>query len=183
MEFFKKHPSKDIAHPEVVDWVTTKWKRKTGKVLRDPDRAVRILYEEGRLVKVKKGVYRYDPKIAQRKKQENFSAAQKKKILERDNHACVVCGKGKKEGVELHIDHIQPKNLGGKAIIRNGQTLCSQHNFIKKNLNQTETGKKMFMRLYDFAKGEKDKKLQKFCSDILKLYEKHGINGHIEWEK
>ena len=183
MEFFEKHPNKDIAHPIVVDWVTKHWRRQTGEVFRDPDRAIRTLHEEGKLIKVKKGVYHYNPKIAQSKKQENFTVVQKKKILERDENKCVICGKGKRDGVELHIDHIRPRSVGGGATISNGQTLCSQHNFIKKNLNQTETGKKMFIRLHELAKKDKDKALQKFCADILKTYKKHNINGHIEWEK
>ncbi len=183
LEFFKKHPNKDISHPEVVDWATKTWKRQTGRVLRDPDRAVRILHEEGYLIKVEKGVYRYNPKSATKKKQQNFTEVQKKKILKRDGNKCVICGKGKKEGMELHVDHIKPKDRGGEATISNGQTLCSQHNFMKKNVDQTETGKKMFIRLYTLAKKEKNKGLQKFCADILKTYKKHNVNGHIEWEK
>ena len=54
---------------------------------------------------------------------------------------------------------------------------------LKKKLKQTETGKKMFIRLYELAKKEQDNTLQDFCTDILQTYEKHGINGHIEWEK
>ena len=71
----------------------------------------------------------------------------------------------------------------GKAIIENGQTLCAQHNFVKKHFKQTETGKKMFIRLYELAKSEGNKNLIDFCSDVLKNYEKHNINGHIVWEK
>lgn len=88
-----------------------------------------------------------------------------------------------KEGVELHVDHVKSKDEGGKAIIENGQTLCSQHNFIKKNLKQTETGKKMFIRLYELAKVENDKELIKFCTDILEVYEENKINSHIVWKK
>lgn len=51
--------------------------------------------------------------------------------------------------VHLHVDHIKPKDQGGEATIENGQTLCSIHNFQKKNYNQTETGKKC---LLDFTK-------------------------------
>ena len=29
MEFFKKHPNKDIKHPEIVDWVTVEFKKRT----------------------------------------------------------------------------------------------------------------------------------------------------------
>jgi hypothetical protein len=73
--------------------------------------------------------------------------------------------------------------LGGEATIENGQTLCSQHNFIKKNLKQTETGKKMFIRLYDLAKSQNNEELEQFCIDILETYEKYNINGHIIWNK
>ncbi len=117
------------------------------------------------------------------KKFEDFSAVQKAKILKRDNYKCVICGHGKKEGVDLQVDHIKPKDFGGQATIENGQTLCAQHNFIKKNLKQTETGKKMFIRLYELAKKKKNKTLQNFCTEILQTYDNHDINGHIEWKK
>lgn len=76
-----------------------------------------------------------------------------------------------------------PENEVSKIIIENYQTLCAQHNFIKKTLKQTETGKKMFVRLYELVKSEKNEKLTKFCADVLKTYEKHDINGHIGWKK
>ncbi len=183
MEFFKKNPNRDIQHPEVVDWATEQWYKQTGNVFRDPDRGIRQLHQKGCLIKVQKGVYRYEPSNTKRKSLENFSATQRVTILERDYYKCVVCGRGKKDGVELHVDHIKPKDLGGQANIINGQVLCAQHNFMKKNLNQTETGKKMFKRLYALAKKEKDIKLQKFCIDILQIYDNHDINGHIQWEK
>lgn len=94
-----------------------------------------------------------------------------------------MCGKGQEDDIEIHADHIKPKDLGGEATLINGQTLCSAHNFLKKNFKQTETGKKMFIRLYDLSKVNGDKKLLKFCSEILEVFEKNGINGHIEWKK
>lgn len=183
VEFFKKNPNRDIKHPEVVDWVVATYHKKTGNVFRDPDRAIRQLAQSGFLIKIAKGVYRYDPKKVNQRELQDFTAAQKLTILERDGYKCVVCGKGEKEGVELHVDHIKPKDFGGEATIENGQTLCSQHNFIKKNLKQTETGKKMFIRLYELAKSEKNTELMKFCADVLQTYEKHDINGHIVWKK
>ena len=182
-QLFQNNPCRDIKHPEVVDWLTTEYKRQTGDVFRDPDRAIRKLHQEGFLIKITKGIYRYDPKSVKKKNLEDFTQKQKDEILKRDGYKCVMCGKGKKDGVELHIDHIKPKDLGGKATIENGQTLCSQHNFLKKNLKQTETGKKMYIRLYELAKKENNEKLLLFTNDILKVYEKHNINGHIEWEK
>lgn len=184
MEFFKNNPKRNIAHPEVVDWVTNEWQKRTGKVFRDPDRGVRSLHQRGYLQKIAKGVYRYEPDFVNlREDLEDFTSTLKKQILQRDNYQCVICGMGKKEGVELHIDHIKPKDLGGKATLENGQTLCSKHNFLKKNLKQTETGKKMFIRMLETAKNAGENELISFLEDILKVYEKHNINGHIVWKK
>ena len=69
------------------------------------------------------------------------------------------------------------------ARIENGQTLCAQHNFKKKNYKQTETGKKMFIRLYELAKSVGDQDTESFCSQILEVFEKNNMNGHIEWKK
>lgn len=182
-EYFKKHPNQDLQHGPFVDWVEEKYVKLYGKKPRDTWRSIRHLHEKGFLIKVKKGVYRYDPESIKQKKIDDFTSEQKEIILKRDGYKCVICGKGKKEGVELHVDHIKPKYLGGGSTIKNGQTLCAQHNFIKKTLNQTETGKKMFIRLYELAKSEGNEELKKFCTDILETYEKYNINGHIVWKR
>ncbi|WP_257842570.1 HNH endonuclease signature motif containing protein [Helicobacter sp. 13S00477-4] len=83
----------------------------------------------------------------------------------------------------MHVDHVKPKDLGGKATLENGQTLCAMHNFLKKNLKQTETGKKIFVRILEEAKREGENKLVDFIEEVLGLYEKHNINGHIKWKK
>ena len=54
---------------------------------------------------------------------------------------------------------------------------------LTKNERETQTGKKMFIRLYEAAKKSKDKKLQEFCNDVLSIYEQHGINCQIVWKK
>lgn len=41
----------------------------------------------------------------------------------------------------------------------------------------------MFIRLWKTAKKIKDQKMEKFCEEVLKTYEKFDINGHIEWKK
>jgi len=183
MEYFKKHPQKEIPHPEIVDWVVTEFKKRTGKVFRDPDRGIRKLSQDGQLIKIKKGVYKYDPDFVSNKELEDFTPKQKEEIFKKDNYRCVICGRGKADGVEIQADHIKPKELGGKAEIENGQTLCAQHNFQKKYYKQTETGKRMFIRLYELAKKNNDKELIAFCEQVLKVYEKNNINGHIVWKK
>lgn len=183
MEFFKKNPKRDIPHPEIVDWVTTEYLKCTGKVFRDPDRGIRKLHQEGYLQKIGKGVYRYDPKHIETRELEDFTLSVKEAIFKRDDYKCVICGRGNKEGFELHADHIKPKDFGGEATLENGQTLCSQHNFLKKNLKQTETGKKLFIRLYNLSKKENNKSLMKFCAEVLNVFEKNNINGHIVWKR
>ncbi|OFX40327.1 MAG: HNH endonuclease [Bacteroidetes bacterium GWA2_32_17] len=183
MEFFIKNPKRNISHPEIVDWVTTEFIKRTGVVFRDPDRQIRQLAQRGQLQKISKGVYRYDPDFVVNRELEDFTAAQKTEILKRDNYRCIVCGRGTADGIELQVDHIKAKDFGGEATIENGQTLCAQHNFKKKNYKQTETGKKMFIRLYELAKSVGDTDTQKFCADILEVFEKNNVNGHIEWKK
>lgn len=183
MDYFKRHPKKDLEHGPVVDWVEKQYLKLHNKKPRDTWRSIRNLHEIGFLIKVKKGIYRYDPDTVKQRELEDFTSEQKEAILKRDGYKCVVCGRGKKNGIELQVDHIKPKYLGGKSTIENGQILCAQHNFIKKTLKQTETGKKMFIRLYELAKNEGNQELLKFCTDVLETYEKHNINDHIVWEK
>jgi len=182
-EYFKAHPRQNLRHGPVVDWVEERYLKLEGRKPRDTWRAIRKLHEEGFLIKVKKGVYRYDPDAVRQRELDDFTPEQKEQILKRDGYKCVICGRGRKDGVELHVDHIKPKYLGGKSTIENGQTLCAQHNFIKKTLRQTETGKKMFIRLYELAKKEKNEELKRFCADVLETYEKHNINDHIVWKR
>ena len=183
LEFFQNNPNRDIHHPEIVDWATAEHLKRTGNIFRDPDRGIRKLHQNGHLQKIAKGVYRYDPAHVIKRELEDFSPSVREAIFKRDKYRCVICGQGRNAGLEIHADHIKPKDLGGKATLSNGQTLCSQHNFLKKNFKQTETGKRLFIRLYELAKKEDSQELVNFCSEILEVYERNNINSHIEWEK
>ena len=173
----------NIQHAEVVDWATAKWENLTGEKFRDPDRSIRLLYSEGLLVKIGKGIYKYDPDAVREREQENFTEAQKAEILERGGYVCAICGLGEKDGIELHVDHIKPKQRGGKATIDNGQVLCGKHNYRKKAYDQTESGKRMFINLYKQSTASGDKELAEFCKTVLNVYEEHDINGHVEWKR
>jgi hypothetical protein len=182
-EFYIKNPNREIQHQEAVDWLTSEYTRRTGKIFRDPDRAIRKLSQSGFLIKIRKGVYLYDPQHIENRNLEDFTPSQREEIFKRDSYKCVVCGLGREHGLEIHVDHIKPKDLGGKAEISNGQTLCAIHNFRKKNYGQTETGKKMFIRLYEASKSIGDEKTMAFCQEVLEVYDQCNINGHIKWEK
>ncbi len=182
-EYFTNHPNVDWEHGPVVDYVEDRYFSLYGRKPRDPWRAIRNLHQRGFLIQVRKGVYRYDPESVAEITLEDFTPEQRREVLYRDEYRCVICGRGIQDGVELHVDHIRPRNRGGLAIIENAQTLCAQHNFIKKQSNQTETGKRMFIRLYDLAKKEDNGELAEFCGAILETYEKYRINDHIEWNR
>lgn len=183
MEYFYAHPNEDLKHGPIVDWVTEEWLKTHETPPRDPWRAIRALHQQGFLIKVKKGVYRYDPASVNQRELEDFTPEQKEEIFKRDNYRCVICGRGPQNGYEIHADHIIPKDLGGNAEISNGQTLCSIHNFRKKNYKQTETGKKMFIHLYELSKEIGDKNTMRFCEEVLETFEKHHVNDHIEWKR
>ena len=179
MDFFKKHPKEGIPHGPVVDWVEERYHKLYKKKPRDTWRAIRKLYQEGKLIKVKKGVYRYDPGAIKKVKLFDFPPEIKEQIFKRDKYRCVVCGRGPKDGVEICADHIRPKDRGGTNTLDNGQTLCMEHNLMKKNYSQTEAGKRYFIKMYKKALDEKDKKMIDFCKCVFNCYERHKINSHI----
>jgi 5-methylcytosine-specific restriction endonuclease McrA len=179
LEYFKQNPNRPIPHAEVVDWATAEWERLTGEKFRDPDRAIRKWHQLGHLQKIGKGVYLYDPHAVQVRQLEDFTAEIREAIFIRDGYRCVVCGLGRENGVEIHADHIKPKDKGGKATLENGQTLCASHNFLKKNYNQTELSKRLFLRLLRTARANEDAHMIAFCEAILAIYDQYGIDTHI----
>jgi len=181
MEYFKNHPLMEINHGPVVDWVEEQYFKQNNKKPRDTWRAIRKLHQEGKLIKVKKGIYKYDPNLVKDNEQLfDFTDEIKKRILERDGYKCVVCGRGLKDGVDIVVDHIKPKDKGGLNTLENGQTLCTEHNLLKKNYSQTEMGKKYFIKIYEKALRDNDEKMINFCKSVFDIYDKFQVNGHIK---
>ena len=179
-EYFMLYPNQDLPHGPVVDWVSEQYLLTHNSPPRDPWRAIRNLSQKGFLIKVRKGVYRYDPDYIQNRTLYDFSPEDKEIILKRDGYRCVICGRGEVDGVSLCVDHIKPKDKGGTNSIDNGQTLCGQHNLQKKNYSQTEAGKRYFIRLFNKAKQVKDSEIVYFCKRVFDVYDEMGIDDHIE---
>ena len=175
LSYFMKNPNRDIRHMEIVDWSVAEYRNKTGKVLRDPDRAIRQLHQDGLLIKVSKGVYRFDPDFASVRKIDDFDEKTKQKIFIRDGFRCVLCGRGRESGIEIQADHIKPRDKGGESTVLNGQTLCAQHNFQKKNYEVTSFGKNFFVNLRDRSKILNDHETFAFCSAVIEVFEKFDI--------
>lgn len=182
LSYFKTRPNQDIPTHEVVDWVAGQWLLMTGQPLRDPDRQIRSLAQRGLLVKVRNGLYRYDPELESERDLHDFTPQQKEEILERDGRKCAVCGLGEAEGRAVYVDHIRSKEFGGKATPENAQVLCAEHNNRKKHYGQTEFSKKLFISLHRRAKSLGDQRVMAFCKDIFAVYDKHDMNGHIKWD-
>lgn len=180
MEYFRAHPNENIQHGPVVDWVEVQYVALYGKKPRDTWRTIRQLFQEGKLIKEKKGVYRYEPDYTKEVHLFDFPEQIKEAIFKRDNYRCVVCGRGRAEGVEICADHIKPKDRGGDNSLSNGQTLCTQHNLMKSNYSQTEAGKRLFIKLYEQAKALNDQKMISFCEAVFDVYDAHDIDRHIE---
>ena len=180
IDFFTNHPNIEFEHSPVVDWVTKQRVAMGYNPPRDVWRMVRQLYQDGMLIQVEKGIYKYDPEYEHDTELQDFPEAVKRAIFERDNYRCVVCNLGREDGVSLAADHKKPKSKGGTNTLENGQTLCYQHNSMKKNYSQTEAGKRFFIHTYEMAVENQDEAMMAFCQAVFDAYEEHDMNGHIE---
>ena len=55
----------------------------------------------------------------------------RRRIIERDNYTCQICGKYMPDEVGLHVDHVIPIKRGGKSVESNLQVLCDKCNLRK----------------------------------------------------
>jgi hypothetical protein len=180
LEYFYNHPNEELYHGPVVDWVEEQYFNLYGRKPRDTWRQIRKLHQTGKLIKIRKGVYKYDPDFVKEIELFEFPNNVKEEIFSEDNYKCVVCGLGRKDGVELCADHRMPKDKGGTNTAENGQTLCAKHNLLKKNYSMTEAGKRYVIKLYKMAVANNDEKMIRFCRDIFDVYDKNDMNGHIK---
>lgn len=74
-----------------------------------------------------------DRRMANDEEHAKVTRAMRYDVLRRDGFRCVKCGRGREDGVKLHVDHIKPVSRGGKSVISNLQTLCEDCNCGKGN--------------------------------------------------
>lgn len=72
-----------------------------------------------------------DRRLANDAEHARVTRAMRYDVLRRDNFRCVRCGRGREDGVKLHVDHIVPVSRGGKSTMSNLQTLCEDCNLGK----------------------------------------------------
>jgi hypothetical protein len=181
-EYFLERPNQDVHHDDVVPWIEGMCHKRLGTVCKDPDRAIRKLHDMGLLIKVSKGIYRFEPDAVAANVLDDFDESMREAVKKRDEYRCVVCGLGEKDGVELQVDHITPRSKGGTAVIDNAQTLCGSHNYRKNKLSQLELGDRMFRRLRSHARSSQTEnpeaaRIITFCNEVLAIYKKHGFDS------
>ncbi|MGL6196070.1 MAG: DEAD/DEAH box helicase family protein, partial [Thermoguttaceae bacterium] len=64
-------------------------------------------------------------------KSEALTEDMRQQVFKKDNYTCLCCGKTKRKGIVLNVDHIQPVSMGGLNTISNLQTLCKYCNTVK----------------------------------------------------
>jgi 5-methylcytosine-specific restriction endonuclease McrA len=176
-DYFKSRPNEEIQTTKAKAYIEKKYLTETGKRFEDPDRAIRTLYQKGEIIKIRDGLYKYDPSYSGKDKTfHDFPEKIKKQILKRDNYRCVFCKFGKKEKAELHVDHKVPRDRGGPSTLENGQTLCSRCNFLKKNMSMNSLGKKIFENLLKESMKNKNKEMTKIAKEFLALFKKYNLN-------
>lgn len=180
LDYFKSHPYMDLPHGPVVDYVEDQYVKLYGKKPRDTWRQIRKFHQDGTLIKVSKGIYRYEPENVKKRVLYDFSPEVKEAIFKRDGYKCVICGRGREHGVEICADHKVAKDKGGDNSIENGETLCTEHNLLKKNYSMRECGKLFYIRLYESAMKNNDQRMIKFCIDVFDVYDKYQVDTHID---
>lgn len=73
--------------------------------------------------------------ISSSENRRNISLGLRYKVLKRDNFKCVRCGRSPSTtlGLELQVDHKLPYSVGGKTVLENLETKCSECNVGKGN--------------------------------------------------
>lgn len=62
-----------------------------------------------------------DRRMANDEEYAKVTRAMRYDVLRRDGFRCVKCGRGREDGVKLHVDHIKPVSRGGKSVMDNLQ--------------------------------------------------------------
>ena len=101
-----------------------------------------------------------------------ISAKLRNQVLERDGYTCQLCGATRGDPsaynpnrtITLHVDHINPESQGGRPILANLRTLCSDCNQGRQNIEApSETAKNILARIRRLSRAE-----QREVYEILK---------------
>jgi len=177
LEWFKESPRRKFTNEEIKELLPKAYLIKTGKKLQDPTRSARELAEAGRIQKqpaVKARHYWYDPQLEVLP--EEFDDEEKRKILERDNFRCVVCGKGVVDGAKVTVGYAMSTRRGGKLNTENGRTLCPLHRWTLETAQVSDEAQRNWRKLRKKLPEVGAPQAQNFWNELVQLLRKYGID-------
>ena len=186
IEFFESRPNEDVQHGLVCEYVYKKYQELYGRWPQSTWKETGTLWRQGFLTKVRWGVYRYAPRAAsqaqvaphQRPIRVGFTRSQRKSILERDEHRCVVCGYGEREGYHLMVVPMRAHTPNEKPSIVNGVTLCAMHYYARRKL--LNAGQGTFASFFGLVVNGLGDFTPDFRESILALLEERDIQEHVD---
>ncbi len=169
MAYFKQRPKQALAYDDWTDELAREYKSLTGNTARHFRSIVRRLSGEGKLLKVKNGVYMYDPDSSPAPQLPKFTAAQKRQIKERDKYQCVFCGMGRREGFNLYVGFLFSDKPNRASDISNGATFCSRHRINSSGNSLKELLMKSLEQAIALVQLEQDPKSQYGLQELSRL--------------
>ena len=186
LKWFASNPDKNISHVESNPRIERAWMDFTGSRMEDPDRAIRRLAAQGDLVKVSKGVYRFDSKLAENPTTEDFTDFTRQAVLERDGFECLACGANADNFLDLHVVHKVPIVSGGASVLSNGLTLCSFHKVARELVDPSgKLSRQAVRNLLDCIKpGGRIELVDAVvvAEELLRILEENTVGGKISWK-
>ena len=173
MAHFKKQPNQALTLDDWTDELAQQYKKLTGYTARHFRSVARRLYADGRLERVGRGVYKYDPDVIPKPRFSRFTAKQKREIRNRDEHRCVCCGLGRAEGVRLYVDFLDPDLPDSAGHIVNGAVFCARHSPSRNNLSMMDMIMMDFNAFSERIKNEQSKAKSGFYEELTKVYKKY----------
>ena len=103
-----------------------------------------------------------------------FTRRQQEAIKKKYENRCALCCLGVKDGVDICVVHKIALVDGGKAIIENGQVLCTEHNKTRYDTD-ANTSKTHASLMLEVAQHKKDRRMKNFYAQLLKIFKEYKI--------
>jgi len=172
LAYFKDRPKYALHYDDWADELASQYQRLTGRRAYHFRSVVRRLAGQGNPLKIRSGVYMYDPDYVAKPLASRFTAAQNRQIRARDEYRCVVCGYGPAEGAMLYVNFLFP-DLKDRARIENGATFCNRHRLDRKGRSVWDVALAGLSQLIEFAEENPNSNMKCFAEDLRKVQKEY----------
>jgi hypothetical protein len=176
-DWFRKRPNQIFTARELRERLTADYETLTGKIFGDPEKMVRMLFQENFIERPYDGHYVFQSDNDPYMGKFNFTEKEMIEVLERDNFKCVICKRGETEGISLSVGFAKSVLRGGLASVENGRTFCQRHKFISE-IGQSSHSRSAQLRRLNALFPMSDKggaRSQTFWEDLIDLLGKYGV--------